>query len=361
MRLPSLSKDLMFQVFLLACFAGAVLLLMVLDLFNLEKMTFFNINGFMFALTWKGRMFLLFFLLFVAFESVLFAKASCKEQEQKPRSHFRSAAAFVVALAPLLFIIGVNMGLDQAIIGLGEFRLEYWQNVNPNWWNSLNGDWPMCFEYLAFGLSFTAAMLIAYGKRTLRAFSISIAFILMVTLFYFIDTVYPYGAFAPLQVFSLPTSMCAASLLESIGIRYMLYYSSSGTAMPIVAVNAGGASTPTSVAWPCAGVHSMLIYAVFSLLILHRMHMSGFRKLVYFIAGAAGTLAINTLRIASFFVILVNQGKEAAATFHSVYGELLFFGWMSVFFALVFCIEKYFIVEKATGAFAALAGKGASA
>ncbi len=361
MRLPSLSKDLMFQVFLLACFAGAVLLLMILDLFNLERMSFFNINGFLFAFTWKGRMFLLFFLLFVALEGVLFAKALSKEQEQKSRSRLRSAVAFVVALAPLFFILGVNLGLDQAIIGLGEFRLEYWKNVNPNWWNSLNGDWPMCFEYLAFGLSFTAALLVAYGKRALRAFSISITFVFMVALFYFVDTVYPYGAFTPLQVFSLPTSMCAASLLEFMGIRYTLFYSSSGTAMPIIAVNAGGVSSPTSVAWPCAGVHSMLIYVVFSLLILQRMHTSGFRKLVYFTAGAAGTLAINTLRIASFFVVLVNQGIEAAATFHSVYGELLFFCWMSVFFALVFCIEKYSLAERVTGAFAGLAGKGASA
>ncbi|MCW4034659.1 MAG: hypothetical protein NWF03_04780, partial [Candidatus Bathyarchaeota archaeon] len=50
------------QVCLLACFIAAIILLIILDYYNLESIAMFNTRGFYFDYTWKGRLFLLFFL-----------------------------------------------------------------------------------------------------------------------------------------------------------------------------------------------------------------------------------------------------------------------------------------------------------
>jgi thaumarchaeosortase len=343
-----------FHLSLITCFAVAVFLLMFLDYFNLEKISFFNNNGFLFDVTWKGRLFLFFF--FWLFAVLSFSEFRSLREILKVGHGNRLKLLLIIfcALVPLLYIIGVNfLGLDQPLIQAGDFlRGDYWRASSSNWENFLTGDWPLSIEYLVFTLSFLATAFLAFGKRGLNIFSLPIGLIAGITIVYIIDTMYPYGAFGPLQSFALPTAACAAVLLQVLGIPFNLAFSPSALgSMPVIVVSAQGASVPTSVAWPCAGVHSLFLYTVLILLLFGNSSISGFRKAVYFVVGLVGTFSVNVLRIVTYFVLLVGQGKEVALTFHNVYGELYFFTWMLGFFLLIWGIQRYSLVERLKTAF----------
>jgi thaumarchaeosortase len=336
----------------MVCFAAAIALLMYLDYFNIEKIAPFNNIGFLFDYTWKGRLFLFFFFWLFILES--FSSFQSLQQDPKRRTNYLKVLfVLVFALIPLFYIIGVNfLGLDQTVIKAGEIlRGAYWKANSISYVNTLEFDWPLSIEYVVFALSFLATVLLAYGKNGLRTFSITIAFISVISVVYMIDTLYPYGAFKPLQVFALPTAACAAVLLEAIGIRFSMMFSPGPTSAPVIVVNAQGSPVATSIAWPCAGVHSLFIYTIIVLLLLRKSDMSGFRKLIYFVIGLIGTYSVNVLRIVTYFVLLVNQGKDVALVFHNNYGELYFFAWMLIYILLIVCIQKYKLVEKAKAVF----------
>jgi len=338
------------HLFLVACFAAAIALLMVLDYFNLEKLAFFNNTGFLFDYTWKGRLFLLFFVWLFALESFSGFKSLTEEGENKPRNKIKLAAIILCAIVPLVYIIGVNfLGLDQVVISIGEFiRLDYWKANWAYWENSLTGDWPMSVEYVVFTVSFLATMLLAYGKKGLKTFSLSAALVAGIAVIYMIDTMYPSSAFTPFQTFALPTAACAAVVLQAIGIPFTMYYSPGGygSGAPIITVTSNGISSPATIAWPCAGVHSLFLYTIIVLLLFKKSDISGFRKSIYFVIGAVGTYFVNVLRIVTYFVVLINQGQESALIFHNVYGELYFFGWILLFIVLIVGIQRYRLVER---------------
>ncbi|MHC3129680.1 MAG: hypothetical protein IBV52_06350 [Candidatus Bathyarchaeota archaeon] len=334
---------------LLACFVAAIVLLVILDYFNLESIALFNEKGFYFDYTWKGRLFLLFFLwLFVLETSLNWEKQSKEDSEIKPISHFKILASFICAILPLIYIISVNfLGLDQTIINLGDtLRGEYWRAHFGDWQYILEAAWPLLVEYLVFTVSFLATILLAYGKGGVKKFGITLAFISGVSAVYFLDTIFPYGVFKPFQLLTLPTAACAAILLDILGYSFSLSFSPGADAMPIIRTQAGGRWFSVGIAWPCAGVHSLFLYTLIILLLFKKSNISSFRKMVYFIAGAIGTYFVNILRIIVYFRILVNQGLSAAQTFHDVYAELLFVAWILLYILLIICIQKFRLVEK---------------
>jgi thaumarchaeosortase len=342
------------QISLIACFALALFLLVFLDFFNLEKIVFFNNIGFLFEITWKGRLMLFFFFWLFMVLSFSENTALLEVTAMGRKRRLKLLLIFICALIPFFYIIGINfLGLDQTIINVGEsLRGEYWRTNTAYYENFLTGDWPMSLEYLVFGFSFLATVLLTYGKKGLKIFSLPAAIVLGIGAVYMIDTMYPGGAFGPLQTLALPTAAFAAILLEVLGIPFNLSYSPTGLgSMPIIAVNAQNASIPTRIAWPCAGVHSLFLYTVLILLLFRTSSISGFRKAIYFIVGLAGTFFVNVLRIVTYFVLLVGSGSEVALTFHNVYGELYFFIWMLGYFLLIWGIQRYSLVERVKGIF----------
>ncbi|UCC57589.1 MAG: hypothetical protein JSW14_04185 [Candidatus Bathyarchaeum sp.] len=338
------------HVSLLVCFIAAVALLVFLDYFNIESITLFNERGFYFDYTWKGRLFLLFFVWLFVLESLVNLKLLEKDQKTRSRSHFKVLAIFLCAIIPIIYIFSVNfLGLDQTVINIGEvLRGDYWRAHSPYWELILEGDWPLVLEYLVFTISFLATILLAYGKAGLKAFSITLALIAGMGTIYLIDTLYPYGVFKPLQMLALPTAACAAALLEIMGYNFILAFSTGLESTPIIRINANGSLSSVSIAWPCAGVHSLFLYTLIILLLFRKSSMSSFRKLMYFIIGAIGTYSVNVLRIVSYFIVLVNEGKSAAQTFHDIYGELYSVLWIFLYILLITCIQKFRLVERTT-------------
>ena len=342
------------HISLIACFAAAIVLLMFLDYFNIEKIAFFNNVGFLFDYTWKGRMFLLFFFWLFILESFLSLDLLKEENLRNGRrSRLKVLVILVCAAVPLIYVVAVNfLGLDQFVIGVGDLlRGDYWRVANPaNWTNTLQGDWPMSLEYIVFTVSFLATMLLAYGKKGLRMFSLSAALVAGISVVYMIDTMYPYGAFKPFQALALPTAACAAVLLEVMGMHFTMFYLPGTASMPVIALNVNGSMVQTGIAWPCAGVHSLFLFTIIILLLFKKSGISAFRQSIYFIIGAVGTYFVNVLRIVTYFVILVNQGQASALVFHNVYGEIYFFSWILLYILLIVGIQKYHLIERTRAA-----------
>lgn len=351
LRKFDITKKSWLQVSVLACFIAAIVLLMLLDYFDLESFSIFNDTGFYFDYTWKGRLFLLFFLWLLVLEySLNIEKEPIKDQET-PRSNLKLLATYICALIPIIYIICVNfLGCDKTVIQIGEaLRGDYWKaNLDTDdLLYFLTASWPLSLEYLIFSVSFTATILLSYGKVGLKKFGISIGLIAGITAIYLTDTIFPFGVLKPLQLLALPTASCAAMLLDLLGYNFMLYYSPGPTAMPIIrTTDLAGKSVSIAIAWPCAGVHSMFLYTLIMLLLFRKSSMSRFRKLVYFIIGAIGTYLVNVLRILTYYFIRVNSGLSAATNFHDVYGEILFVTWILLYILLIVCIQKFNLAEK---------------
>lgn len=341
-----------FHAGLLACFVAAIVLLVVLDYMNLESFRLFNEGGFYFDYTWKGRLFLLFFLwLFVLETSLNWDIQPQDNSEIPPINLFKIIASFTCALIPLIYIISVNfLGLNQTVLNIGDaLRGEYWRtNFLGDTGFLLEAAWPLVVEYTVFTVSFLATILIAYGKTSFKTFGITLAFIAGITCVYFLDTFFPYGVFKPFQLLSLPTSACAAVMLDLLGYRFSLSFSPGAEAMPVIRIYADSRWHSVGIAWPCAGVHSMFLYVLIILLLFKKSSITRFRKLVYFIVGAIGTYSVNILRIIVYFNILTTDGFDAAQTFHDAHAELLFVAWVLLYILLIICIEKFQLVEKTT-------------
>jgi thaumarchaeosortase len=358
MHLPQiLLKKSSLTIFMIILFAAALVLLMVLDFFNLEAYAPFNFGGFYFDYSWKGRMFLFIFLAIFILEYITGGNL---EKTEKPASKRKQNLAIIAALLfasiPLIYIASENfLGFDRIVIGVGEaLRGDYWRaalahNSNdPNsFGNFIAGDWILSLQYLVFAISAALAVFLLYGKVGLKTFSISIILVAGLGMVFLVDTLFPYGALKPLMLLTLPTSACATALLEAIGFIVTMSYTPQ-LGKPMISVYPGGEAASATVNWPCAGIHSLFLFVLIIVLLLRKSEMSSFRKAIYFIFGLAITYFVNVLRIVIYFIIYYYNGLEEATIFHNNYGELLFITWIGIYIVIILFIEKYSLVEKVT-------------
>jgi len=321
-----------FHVALLVSFSVPVMVLMVLDYLDIESFYVFN-QEFRFLSTFKGRMFYVFFLWIALLESII---DWSKVIEKKPKSHLRIVLCFFCAFIPLIYVLSVNFwGLDAMILSFG-------RDLGFSGY-SLNFHWVLCVEYFVFALSFLVAMFLAYKQGGLGFFGMASTVLLGMSIIYAIDTFYPGGSFKPLEMLALPTAACASAILDILGYPFRLSFDTSlvhpvyGTMPAINGIFIG---------WPCAGVHSLFLFAVIILLLFKRSNITTFRKFVYFVIGGVCTYFVNVLRIVSYFVILWGNGKDNARVFHNTTGELYFFFWILIYILIIVSIEKFMLVEK---------------
>ena len=325
------------HLLLLSSFFIPILLIFFLDFFNIEAFASFN-QRFMFDLTWKGRMFYLFFIWLLLLESIMDWEVIIEKQTTF-QNRFRVLLACVFALIPLVYILSVNfLGLNQTILNVG-------QSLQIRSGDFINMDWPLSIEYLILTTFFMSATLLAYGIVGLKKFSISLSLLAGIGIIYLVDTIWPYGTFKPMQLLAVPTAAFATALLDLLGYNVTFAYpifSPEEGSTPIMTVTSGGRFAPVTakVAWPCAGVHSLLLFTLITLVFFKKTTMQRDRKIIYFLIGAAGTYLTNIIRIASFFTISVHYGRDVGTVFHNSYGELYFVAWMLLYFIIIITIQS---------------------
>jgi thaumarchaeosortase len=268
-----------------------------------------------FELMWKGRTFQLFFIWLIALELIL------SWETIQPNKIDTAASAktlvFVAALLlPTVYVVLSNyLGLNTAIA-------EASRQIGVTWWESM----ALSTEYLVFTVLFCVMIFLQFGKKGLKDWSVPAFFLGIVGALYTIDNVFPYGQFTPFQLLVPTTATLAANVLNLMG-----YQTSLSTASTMPRLTATDPANPIrtatfDIAWPCAGIESLLIFTVVALLFLKRMPINWKAKTVYFAVGAAVTYFINILRIAAIFTIGMDDGD--VQLFHFYYGPLYAIVWI---------------------------------
>jgi thaumarchaeosortase len=275
---------------------------------------------------WKGRTFQLFFIWLIALELILGWESLQPRKITKPIS--AKTLAFVVALLlPTVYVvISKHLGLNDAITEVSRLS-------GVATWNSM----ALSTEYLVFAALFCTIVFLQFGKKGLKDFSVPALFLGTVGILYTIDNVFPYGQFTPFQLLVPTTASLAASALNLMG--YQTSVTSVANMPRLTATDpANPLRTATfDIAWPCAGIESLLIFTVVALLFLKRMPLSWKAKTGFFVFGAAVTYFINVLRIATFYPIGMDYGvnSEQVRMFHNYYGPLYSITWIVVYPLLI--------------------------
>jgi exosortase/archaeosortase family protein len=115
--------------------------------------------------------------------------------------------------------------------------------------------------------------------------------------------------------------------------------------MPTLSATGPAGTAKFAIAWPCAGIESLLIFTVVILLFLKRMPISWKAKSGYFVFGAGVTYFINILRIVTIFMIAMNspplyEQSMEVQWFHFYYGPLYSITWIIVYPLLIFASQS---------------------
>jgi exosortase/archaeosortase family protein len=292
----------------------------------------YSLHAWTFEQTYRGRTFLLFFLWLAALEIILSWEKLQKNKVNKLFST-RTALLVIALLLPTIYVVAANYyGINTIISDLASqyispvYKLLY--GSDPTQKIIAASQMQISFEYLVFAVLLGLIILLAYGINTLSEFSLSITFLGIIGLLFTMDQLYP-QKLTPLQIFVPATATLAAKVLTLMGYHTTLFLT---TNMPLlIATNQHGQSFGAGIDWACAGVESLLIYTVTILLFLRKTTIPWKYRITYFAIGAAVTYFINSLRIATLFIIGIEYGGVNSVefqSFHNYYGMLYSITWI---------------------------------
>jgi thaumarchaeosortase len=231
--------------------------------------------------------------------------------------------AFIAALLlPTIFVIAANFwGLNTIIKEVAIRNSVPHANLMP-----------LTFEYFIFAVLFILINLMSYGVNCLGDFSLSSFFLGIIGMLYTIDNLYPTGQFTPFQILVPATATLSANLLGFLGYQPIWLSANQGMPTLMVMDSQRRFSCAFSIAWPCAGVESLILYTITILLFLNKIVTSRWQRVIYFAIGAAITYFINILRIATIFIISIPCGATNEwVRFHNIYGSLYSITWITAF------------------------------
>jgi len=308
--------------------------IMLLPIFSFVApfLMLYSLYSWSFEQTYQGRTFLLFFLWLAALEIILSWEKLQKTKKVNKLRSIRTVLFIIALLLPTIYVVAANYyGLNTIIKDLAN---KYISPTDPlkDQHASLTA---ISTEYLFFAVLFCFIILLAYGINGLANFSISTLFVGTIGLLFTVDLLYPYGKFTPLQIPVPATATLAANVLNLMGYQTSMFFRTDSVYgyMPyLTAWDPKNLSRYAGfgIAWPCAGVESLLIYTVIILLFLKQIGIPWKHNILYFAIGAVVTYFINILRIVSIFLISMDYGYPStqAALFHNFYGMLYSITWI---------------------------------
>jgi thaumarchaeosortase len=267
---------------------------------------------------WKGRTFQLFFIWLIALEFILSWETIKPKIDKQNKAKLIAVA--IALLLPTMYVVFANyFGLNGAI---ANWALQSGVASQP-----FSDSMPLAIEYLVFSVLFCLITLLSFGKKGLAGFALPALFVGLVGVIYTIDNVFPYGQFTPFQLLVPTTATLASGVLGVMGYATVL---GTESGMPTLQATGPLGTAKFAIAWPCAGIESLLIFTAVALLFLKRMPISWKAKIGYFAFGAAVTYFINVLRIVTIFTIGMEFGVNSnqVQMFHFYYGPLYSIAWI---------------------------------
>jgi len=240
-----------------------------------------------------------------------------KEQSAKTHVFWLGIIFFIAGISVYQFLL-YSTELPNLINQIGAAL-----GFMPNPWN---WNWRISIDLIVFTVYMVGLIISFFGFKFLKYFLGPILYSSILVCALLIDAAYP--LFTVLQWWVPGIVFLVANLLRVFGVN--VTYSKD------VFLNT---SPPVSVGWPCAGIHSLLIYTAVAYSFLQNLNISRTRKLIYLSMGFLGTYMVNILRIAA--IVFANlRFNVDIMTFHYYAGELFFIMWILVFLFVVVMIER---------------------
>jgi len=293
-----------------------------------------------FEATWKGRAFYIFFIWFAVLEMIVSWEKLQPKAFKRPK-YVRTIALILALSLPTIYVVVSNFyGLNEAIYEWSE------RNIKAKAWEQWRYFFmPLSIEYLAFAAFFFLIVFLQYGAYGFRRMSLAPSFLATMGIIYMIDNLYPYGQFTPFQIPATATATVTSLILNLMGYQTSLRYIYCKLSPQLGWVPdlfyydpaLGRERYVFTVAWPCSGVESLIIYTLFMLIFLRDLDISRTRKIIYFVIGAIITYFINIGRIIALFMIAINygNGSELFTRFHEYYGQLISISWIAAYPLLI--------------------------
>jgi len=284
----------------------------------------------MFELTWIGYAALIYAAFFVILTWLYYRMAPKEEKRAETRVAWPQVILFLAGISvyqlllygtelpQLIYRAGVALGLRDA----------------PTPALSLN--WTVSIDFIVFTVYTVGLTTSFFNVKSLKYFLGPIIYSVALISAFLIDAAYPLGKITVLQQWVPAIVFLVANFLRAL--RVNVTYSKDVLYTPSGVIVVG---------WPCAGIHSLLIYTAVAYSFLQTLEISKVRKLIYLIIGFFGTYMINILRIA--VIIFGNYYFNwDIYMMHYYAGELFFIVWIVVFLFLVIMTERRRVKAKKT-------------
>jgi len=296
----------------------------------------YSLHAWSFEQTYHGRTFLLFFLWLVALEVILSWEKLQKNKVNKLRS-IRTVLFVIALLLPTIYVVVANYyGLNTIIKDLARQYISP-LSIQESQKVLIASLTTISIEYLVFAVFFCLIILLVYGINILTDFSISTFFLGIIGLLFILDHLYPGGKITPLQIFVPTTATLAQNVLKLMGYQTSMSFAidpNYGSMPLLTAIDPkNGRGFGSYIAWPCAGVESLLIYTLTILLFLKKTTIPWKYRIIYFAIGAVVTYFINVFRVVTLFVIGIQHGANSAEWqgFHNYYAMLYSITWIACY------------------------------
>ncbi len=298
----------------------------------------FVIDAPSFSIMYPGRASYIFFLWLSFLEIVIFWEKITKLKTA------RSPSIILSLSLPTIYLLTYIAVLKY--LGLGEILLI---SVYPNSPLARQMYLALSLEFVTFATLFSIVVLLIYGMKEMFGFQTPAFFIGTMGLIFLIDWAYPGGKFTPFQALVKPTATYAASILNVMGYEIRTFREIlDSTYGPILYMSvydsSSGEIAGFGIAWPCAGVESLILYTLTILVFLQTSPLSKLRKIICFVVGLVITYFINILRIVTIFLIALNNGD--VWTFHNYYGWLYSVSWIACYPLIITGVYRLLTKQK---------------
>jgi thaumarchaeosortase len=284
-----------------------------------------------FSLAWnEGRGVFLFAMAFIAAEL-----AGLKLKASKNRFYI------VIALASITigYFAALPFGLRDSII-----------EAAPSFNVALIDSWIWMWDYVVMSIFVFSSLIVLFNKNWYKIAPAGAIFLTGTAAFLATDAFFPYDTLGPLQYIVPIYLQIDQNVINFIdkSITNVGPENPESPANPATArdnfliLNGLHGPFALKVFWPSAGVDSMILFTLIMLAFLLKLHIPGKRKLIYFIIGAFGTVAVNIIRITSLslYALVVTTNVSEWEAFHSVAGMIMFLPWLGVYIGIVMFVES---------------------
>jgi len=215
---------------------------------------------------------------------------------------------------------------------------------------SLKDSWVWMWDFIIMSVYVGSSLVVLFGKKWHKIAPAGAIYLVGSAVILALDAFFPYDSLGPLQ-FIVPIYLQIDQGVINFIDKAVTNVGPENPDNPanpayakgnLLILNGLHGPFALQVFWPSAGVHSMIIFTLVMLALLLKMDLPPKRKLIYFVIGTFGTVAVNVIRITSLslYALVVTTNVHEWEAFHSVAGEIMFLPWLGIYLGIVMYVES---------------------